>query len=49
MFTNYLLIIAAALASLFLEIDMDVHTIVQWLDPWIDSLREWARYSVIFA
>ncbi|AGB78418.1 hypothetical protein D782_2451 [Enterobacteriaceae bacterium strain FGI 57] len=45
MCTNYLVIAAAAVTSFILEMDIDVHTIVQWFDPWLDALREWARYS----
>lgn len=48
MCTNYLVIGAAAVTSLVLEMDIDVHAIVQWFDPWLDALREWARYSHLF-
>lgn len=44
MCTNYMVIIAAAFASFFLEMSVDLHRFVLWLDPWLDFVREWARY-----
>lgn len=48
MCTNYIVIIAAAVTSFILEMDIDVHAIMQWLDPWLDALRVWARYNNLF-
>lgn len=48
MCTNYIVIVAAAVTSFILEMDIDVHTIVEWLDPWLDALREWSRYNILF-
>lgn len=48
MCTNYLVIAVAALTSVVLEMDIDINAVVQWLDPWLDAVREWARYSQMF-
>ncbi|WP_421355187.1 hypothetical protein [Pseudocitrobacter faecalis] len=48
MCTNYIVIAAAAVTSLILEMDIDVPAIVLWFDPWLDALREWARYNTLF-
>lgn len=49
MLTNYLVIAAAALTSFFLEMGVDVNNVAMTLDPWLDSLRVWIRYSGYFA
>jgi|GEM_PF-5539915 hypothetical protein len=46
MCSNYVVLAAAAVVSFVLEVDLDVNSVMQWLDPWLDSLREWARYHM---